>query len=262
MDWFLALNEGSLAFDLYCDLARVAVESARTHTSLRPNFIYDGNDNPFTDWLRGRGVRIFRQRSFLADELEALGKRRKNPMLPAISRGAFLRMEVPEIARAHGLSDRVLYTDCDVLFRSEVVPELDRVECHLFAVAPEFDRADFELMNSGVMLMNAAALEKSLPDFQRYLREQIEVLPAEWDQGAYRRFYRDERGVLWDRLPPELNWKPYWGDNEAAKIVHFHGPKPFHRGYFDSHFPELKHLSGGAFPELAAEWDEWLLRTR
>lgn len=29
----------------------------------------------------------------------------------------------------------------------------------------------------------------------------------------------------WDRLAPEYNWKPYWGLNPNAKIVHFHGIK-------------------------------------
>lgn len=29
-----------------------------------------------------------------------------------------------------------------------------------------------------------------------------------------------------DFLPLEYNWKPYWGLNENAKIIHFHGIKP------------------------------------
>ena len=31
---------------------------------------------------------------------------------------------------------------------------------------------------------------------------------------------------MFDLLPDELNWKPYWGLNSNAEIVHFHGPKP------------------------------------
>ena len=27
-------------------------------------------------------------------------------------------------------------------------------------------------------------------------------------------------------LPPRFNWKPYWGMDKDAVIVHFHGPKP------------------------------------
>ena len=43
-----------------------------------------------------------------------------------------------------------------------------------------------------------------------------------FDQEAYRAFYKG----AWDTLPLDLNWKPYWGINEAAQIIHFHGPKP------------------------------------
>lgn len=27
-------------------------------------------------------------------------------------------------------------------------------------------------------------------------------------------------------LPIEYNWKPYWGINDKAKLIHFHGMKP------------------------------------
>lgn len=27
-------------------------------------------------------------------------------------------------------------------------------------------------------------------------------------------------------LPIEYNWKPYWGINGNAKLIHFHGMKP------------------------------------
>jgi hypothetical protein len=34
------------------------------------------------------------------------------------------------------------------------------------------------------------------------------------------------KDLRWSRLPLEMNWKPYWGWNPDASIVHFHGPKP------------------------------------
>ena len=43
------------------------------------------------------------------------------------------------------------------------------------------------------------------------------------DQGAYNEFYSGKFVVhRW----PLFNWKPYWGFNARAKLVHFHGPKP------------------------------------
>ena len=96
--------------------------------------------------------------------------------------------------------------------------------------------------------------------FRDYIRSHLDELPAvSWDQGAYRGFYRSRTGQpLWDLLAPELNWKPYWGDYGRAKIIHFHGPKPFQRNYIDSHWPELKFLTGGCYDELCDLWEELL----
>lgn len=260
MKWFLALNESSLAFDLYCGLAKVAIHSALVSTSLRPHFVYDGKDNAFTEWLEKHDVPILKHESFLKDELIALSARRDNPTLAAIARGASLRVELPRIAKTYGMTDRlVLYTDCDVFFRGDVVSELQKLDCHCFAVAPEFELTDYRHMNTGVMLMNLPKMEETLPAFEQFIRANLEWLPDDaWDQGAYRKFYLSHDQPLWDRLPPELNWKPYWGDSPLARIIHFHGPKPFHRGYFDSYFQELKPLTGGSFAKLAGDWDRLL----
>ena len=43
------------------------------------------------------------------------------------------------------------------------------------------------------------------------------------DQGAFNMFYAGQFEV---RLWPSWNWKPYWGYQSDAKLLHFHGPKP------------------------------------
>lgn len=48
----------------------------------------------------------------------------------------------------------ILYTDCDVMFMDQVTKDLEKLSCRYFAVAPEFDSKDYQLMNTGVMLMN------------------------------------------------------------------------------------------------------------
>lgn len=65
-----------------------------------------------------------------------------------------------------------------------------------------------------------------------------------------------------DKLRPELNWKPYWGDYAEAKVIHFHGPKPFHQRHIDSHFAELKHLTGGCYDELCDVWADLLAEAK
>ena len=263
MQWFFALTEDSTAFRQYAEMVMVAVHTARKFTSLAPHCIYDGGENDFTDWLTKHDVEIIRHRSYVRDALEELGRRKENPHLgPALS-GAFSRVELPAIVHGLGGAARVLYTDCDVFFLDEVVPELEANPCNYFAVAPESTRDDYVNMNTGVMLMKTERLHDSLPVFLEYISQNLAALEREsWDEAAYRWFYRDSNGPLWDRLRPELNWKPYWGENLEAKIIHFHGPKPFQRDYIDSHWPELKPLAGGAYLAQVKRWTELLEEAR
>ena len=263
MQWFFALTEDSTAFRQYAEMIRVAVHTAKKFTSLKPHCIYDGGENEFTEWLTKRGVRLLRHRSFVREQLEELGRRKGNPHLAAALSGAFSRVELPELVQQLGGAGRVLYTDCDVIFLSEVVAELEANRCEYFAVAPESGRDDYVNMNTGVMLMNTERLRESLPKFREYILQNLAALEREsWDEAAYRWFYRDSDGPLWDRLRPELNWKPYWGENAQAKIIHFHGPKPYQRDHIDSHWPELKALTAGAYPALVEEWTALLEEAR
>ena len=260
MHWFFALTEPSTAFRQYAEMIKVAVHTAQRHTSLVPHCIYDGGENEFTDWLGKRDVPIIQHRSFVHQQLVELGDRKANPHLAAALAGAFSRVELPELVTELGTPARILYTDCDVMFLADVVPTLETAPCEQFAVAPESVQDDYINMNTGVMLMNTARLRESLPAFRAYILANLEALEAEsWDEAAYRWFYRNADGPLWDHLSPQLNWKPYWGRSETAKLIHFHGPKPYQRNYIDSHWPELKRLTSGEYEERCDEW-QLLLR--
>ena len=263
MHWFFALTEGSTAFRQYAEMIMVAVHTARKFTSLVPHCIYDGGDNDFTEWLAKHGVRIIRHRSFVREQLEELGRRKENPHLAAALSGAFSRIELPNLVATLEGAARILYTDCDVIFLGEVVPELEANPCEYFAVAPESAQDDYVNMNTGVMLMNTERLREDLPKFREYVSQNLAELEREsWDEAAYRWFYRDGNGPLWDRLRPELNWKPYWGECAEAKIIHFHGPKPFQQDHIESHWPELKSLTGGAYRAQVEKWSELLNEAR
>jgi lipopolysaccharide biosynthesis glycosyltransferase len=263
MEWYFALTEDSTAFRQYAEMIMVAVHTARRTTSLEPHCIYDGKENDFTAWLTRHDVQIIPHRSFVREALEELGRVKQNPHLGAALSGAFSRVELPQIVGKDSGSERVLYTDCDVMFVGEVVPELQENACRYFAVAPESVKDDYVNMNTGVMLMNTERLRESLPAFRDYISQNLAALEAEsWDEAAYRWFYRDANGPLWDRLQPELNWKPYWGESADAKIIHFHGPKPFQRDHIDSHWPELKSLTGGEYLEQVKRWTELLEQAR
>jgi len=258
MQWFLGLNEGCPASRQYAEMAKVAIHTAQKHTSLEPHCLYDGGENDFTQWLKSRGVKIIRWRTFLDDDLAQLGERRGNPDLLRATRGVFLRVELPALQARFGLNNRVLYTDCDVIFRAEVVDTLVPMRPRYFGVAVESDVARPEDVNTGVMWMHLPEMLRRDQAFRGYLRAEIDSLPMmSWDQGAYRNFYRSAEGAPeWDLLPPELNWKPYWDDYAPAKIIHFHGPKPFQRPNIDSHYSELKFLTGGRYDEICDIWEE------
>jgi hypothetical protein len=263
MQWFFALTEDSTAFREYADMIMVAVHTARKFTSLVPHCIYDGGDNDFTEWLTQQDVRIIRHRSFLREPLAELGRQKNNSHFAAALSGAFSRVELPDLVASLGSANRVLYTDCDVIFVGDVVPELEANPCEYFAVAPEGEQHDYINMNTGVMLMNIDRLRESLPKFREYIWQNLAELEREsWDEAAYRWFYRDRNGPLWDRLRPELNWKPYWGAWARAKIIHFHGPKPYQRSCLDSHFPELKCLTSGSYYELCEHWADLLAEAK
>ncbi len=260
MQWFFALAEASPAFKQYAEMAMVAVHTALRHTSLRPHFLYDGEENDLTRWLRARDVPIIPCQTYLFGQLSALRCGEHEVKIRSALRGILLRMELPRLGLELDLDQRVLYTDSDVFFRGELVEELSSVDCPYFAVGPEFDPQDHRQMNTGVMWMNLDGLRRADPAFREFVREHLPRLQSvAWDQGAYREFFCPPgEEPRWDRLRPELNWKPYWGDYSAAKIIHFHGPKPYHRHYIDSHFSELKHLTGGCYEEICDLWAELL----
>ena len=260
MQWFLALAEGSPAFKQYGDMVKVAIHTALRHTSLQPHFLYDGGENQLTRWLRDREIPIIQCQTFLKDDIAGLRCGEHEVKIRSALRGILLRIELPQLGAQMGLDERVLYTDCDVFFLGEVAGELAAIDCKYFAVAPEFDREDYYRMNTGVMWMNLPMLRRADADFRVFVRQNLPRLQGvAWDQGAYREFFaRTEDAIEWDKLRPELNWKPYWGNYAAARVIHFHGPKPFQRPYIDSHFAELKHLAGGCYEELCELWEELL----
>jgi hypothetical protein len=269
--WFFGLNEGSLAFEGYESLIKVAVHTALKETSLEPYFIYDGSEGALVAWMRARGVTVLQRRTFLYDRLQELARERDNPRIVTIGSGAYLRLEIPQLTQELGFDDEfALYTDCDVMFLRDVSP-LESLRPRFFAVAPQHDPADWNAMNSGVMVMNLPALRRADARFRPFVRRFMEQsVPKSWDQAAYRRYYG--RGFAaswlpalqprWDKLPIEYNWKTYWdGDWRAARILHLHGPKPhtlkrLQNG--ESLPPGVSKLITPTFYEVMEDWQRLL----
>jgi len=267
MKWFFALNENGNDFSNYAEMAKVAVHTALQHTGLHPHFIYDGEENDLTRWMRSRDVTIIRKRSFLYDALKTLAQERGQDGYWHIGAGTFLRLEIPEIAEELNFSDDfVLYTDLDVMFKGEVCDYLGTLKPKYFAVAPEAFKTDYYGINTGVMLMNVTGMRKEDAALRQYIRENLSMLvDNSFDQAAYRFFFQRSRvarkiiGHRWTKLKIEYNWKPYWGTSADAKIIHFHGPKPYQTEALTSadvpeHLRTLIPMVTGAYFELAREW--------
>jgi hypothetical protein len=210
MKWYFGCNNQSPGYEY---LIKAAVESALKNTTLTPCFMYDGTPDHLTQWLISKGVNVIYHRVSFYDELKAFYPEEKLH----ITTGTFLRCDIPILEKE---DDFVLYTDCDVLFLGEVVPpEIPATSC--FACAPEARQDDWSVLNAGVMLMNLPLLRESHASFVDFIKGHLPELDT-YDQSAYNIIYKKS----YAKLPLEYNWKPYWGMNTEAKILHFHGPKP------------------------------------
>jgi hypothetical protein len=213
--WYFGANRAALR---HCrDQIEAAVISARLNTDLVPIFLLDDREDlsivaHTLAWLERAGVRIIRHRAALFDIVQPHFGPAADPY-----NGHWLRCDIPLLEQT---DDYVLYTDIDVVFRKQL--DLDQFSPPFFAAAPEHRVDDFSYFNSGVMVMNVPALRDSRSRLIDTLRERLPRMGAAHDdQGALNDTYRTQ----YTRLPCEYNWKPYWGFNQAASIVHFHGPK-------------------------------------
>ena len=213
MKWYMALNEAGTGGDLAMH-ARVAVLSARANTTLQPHLLYYGERNDFTRWLERNGVRIINSQPHFLDLI-----------LDLVSEGRYSEAFIGHWLRVSVCVEEwddpfLLYTDIDVLIRRD--PDLRSIRPEVLAAAPEFQPTNWNYFNAGVMVVNVERLRADHARFERYLREHLAARTYGFhNQIAYNDFYRRR----WSRLPVEMNWKPYWGWNPAAEIVHFHGPK-------------------------------------
>lgn len=217
-NWYMCVSEASLerAHHGWRELIIAAVKSATEHTHLRAHLIYDGTANAFTKNLEELNVRIHHHRVSFYDALVERAAGSEEYL--SIGSGAFLRVEIPLIEKE---DEFVLYTDCDIMFLR--APGILDCRPSFFACATQFSKTDYENdMNTGVMVMNVAALRDDLPAFTSFIKANLSSGWPGFDQEHYRRFYRGR----WGRLPIEANWKPYWGTNPEAEILHWHGPKP------------------------------------
>ena len=217
----------------YVEYASLAIASAR-QVGYEPVLLYDGESPPID-------VEKIECRSRFSQEMRAALR----PDEYRIAAGAMLRLEIPFLFD----DEYVLYTDVDVLFLRRL--ELPTV-AH-WGMVPE-NRAGSHF-NSGVSVMHVPELRETAPGFDAFCRQAILAgrLPSLcWDQGLINAFYSERI----TKLPDIWNWRPYWGPNPEAAILHFHGPKPLDsQARIDQEYPASLRP-----PFFYAAKQEWLDR--
>ena len=259
MRWFLGLNHAAPHFVAYARMVQAAMLSAPKEGGLQPHLLFDGSECDLTRWFRNRGGEVIFRESYLKPDLLRLLHIPEVAAQRLYVEGVYLRAEIPALMKERGWMDEiVLYTDNDILFTPLFrAADLPRRLAHPIAAAPESDRNDEVIFNSGFMLLNLPRWE---PIYARFKQQLIDDLPmalrGDWDQFTFRAFF----GKNYDRLDPVWNWKPYWGPNPAARVIHFHGPKPFLREQIrqGTALPVQLHLATGEFWRACEEFDRLL----
>jgi hypothetical protein len=188
----------------------VALQSLATNTSHEIILVVDGISlaGPLDNWLKEIGVLVVEHSLSFKEELASISRENRRVNF-GVASGAFLRMDIPLIETD---DEYALYVDSDVMVMSDF--DLSGFKPETIAAAPEINPSDFRNLNSGVMLMNLPAL--------RSLHPRLESSSGDlYDQGQINDFFRESIA----HLPLEMNWKPYWGENATAQIIHWHGVK-------------------------------------
>lgn len=219
MKLFLGTNEKTAETPLI-KMLEVSVKSALDNTDFEINVIFDGNKNKLN---LSKEVNIIEHRHRCYETFKNSKKCNNNEGCLTTASGAFLRTEIPYLMKTLGYNDEFcLYTDYDVIFQKSDFSYLKSLKPETFAASPEFNPNDWSYINTGVMLMNIKHFIEKDEMIVDYIKNNFESLGT-WDQTLYNNLYKNN----FTKLPIQFNWKPYWGLNENAKIVHFHGVKPF-----------------------------------
>jgi lipopolysaccharide biosynthesis glycosyltransferase len=206
----------------YLVMAQSCFRSLMTHNpTIRLICVHDGLDNTSLHALVRLGAEPFEYKLPYAEDIRSRYNGAKS-LEHALS--SYLCVDVPVVMDSLCVRDDVvLYLDVDTL----VVGELPHVEFGTapIAAAPEWHIDDWSTFNAGVLGMRWRWILNERDNLLRVMREHSYSFDrygkGPCDQGLWNLYF----ATRCDHLPPELNWKPFWGVNPNAVIIHFMGPK-------------------------------------
>lgn len=227
MKCYFALTEPDSDNEVYLDLLEVTLKSANSNTTLDLYALYDGSiTSRCHELLRKYNVNViyhkFSHEEYLPKVYPLSYMQKKLGKVVSYKKiaGTFMRLDIPFIEKE---DDYVLYSDIDVIFNSDIT--LDELpHPRYLAAAPEFEKdiTKIDGFNAGILLINVQNMKEKISQIFDLLQRGKRNTTGIFDQGFLNQFcFKDM-----DLLPVEYNWKPYWGINKEAKIIHFHGMKP------------------------------------
>ena len=258
MKCYICLTDSIVNRKDYFNMLKVTLISARKNTSLRLICLYDGKiGDPVYNLLKDFKVEIIIHELPYKKELmeiyshewmeTELGKDIEYSRIF----GTFMRMEIPIIEKE---DEYVLYTDMDIIFNDDILLK-DLPHPAYLAAAPEFERDTKRMsyFNAGILVMNIQGMRIKYQQFVEMMKKRQRSTSGLFDQGYLNELCFKDMEIL----PIEYNWKPYWGINGNAKLIHFHGMKPcsnleeagfdtresFFRTIFDSNHTIFRHAN-------------------
>lgn len=227
MKCYFCVSPTGTPSSVYRDMLEVCLRSVTKNTTLDPIVLFTGPlDHDWAQLISTFKVDLRQHRFSATDDLlktfnpEYLQKRYGRILDPDRLTSTFMRFDIPVLETE---DEYVLYCDFDVLFTGDVRSE-DLPKPKLLAAAPEFnpDASKMTYFNAGVMILNVPAMREQCDALFQRLRERTPNNEGLFDQGYLNELCFNEFEILSNAY----NWKPYWGYNPDAKIIHFHGMKP------------------------------------
>lgn len=191
---------------------KVAIDSVLTNTTLQPFVIMDRASPILSRWLTERDVSFIERQTPLKNRIEDLNRSHGYPLQ---AQGNYLRYEAVRIVD----EPFFLYADCDVIFLKN--PDLSHFEPRLMSACPADTPYSYASFNTGVILFNRLAMLEELDHFYAFASDRLLRFFPGFDQAAVNKLYF---GKI-ETLPATMNWRPHWGSNIDAELLHFHGVK-------------------------------------
>lgn len=227
MKCYFCLTEPDAQNSIYLDLLYVSLKTARQNTTLDLYVLYDGSET-------GRCYQILKEFDVHIIKHEFSHKNYLEKTYPQdyikqtygheISyqkiAETFMRFDIPFIEQE---DEYVFYSDIDVMFLKDFSHDSFPATPYVAASAEACkDLENMDYFNAGILYLNVQNMRKISEQVFAELEKGCKNTTNIFDQGYLNQFCFDK----FTKMPLEFNWKPYWGYNENAYIIHMHAMKP------------------------------------